>query len=209
MKRRDRIIAMLIAVVLLMGLGGCSSKGKQRSISGIPDPIQTKTEGSTTMSKAGYDINILFLYEYDIDALVVSTKRYKGSSLADKIAPVDLALAWGSAAAYNTECNIKWSQSGRWYYWECRDSSAFTKAGGEDGINKHSSNHHLIPATSDVEKKIKAVKIGDRVHIKGYLVNVNASDKSGHVFDWYTSISRDDTGDGACEVVYVKEIEVQ
>ena len=43
---------------------------------------------------------------------------------------------------------------------------------------------------------------GDRVRINGWLVEANAADG----WRWRSSTSRDDSGGGACEVVYVCSI---
>jgi hypothetical protein len=46
---------------------------------------------------------------------------------------------------------------------------------------------------------------GDRVRIAGHLVNIK--DLSGRVLV-ASSTSRDDTGAGACEVIWVEEIQI-
>jgi hypothetical protein len=46
------------------------------------------------------------------------------------------------------------------------------------------------------------VRPGQRVRIDGWLVQVDANDG----WHWRSSLSREDTGGGACEVVYVCSI---
>ena len=203
---KKKILIIIGAIIAIWVLSKLLFVGRQRSIAGIPDPVQVATKGGNSLKKSGYDITISYLYEYEIEALVVSTKRYYGSSFADKLSPMDVALAWGSAAEYNTACKIKWSQRGRWYYWRCNESSAFDEAGGSYGISTHSSNNHLIPCDSVVKNQIKRIKVGDHIKIKGYLVNVDAT-KGNNTYWWYSSTSREDEGDGACEVIYVTEVE--
>jgi len=41
------------------------------------------------------------------------------------------------------------------------------------------------------------------IHLQGFLVDASRGDG----WRWRTSMSRDDTGDGACELVYVESIE--
>ncbi len=55
----------------------------------------------------------------------------------------------------------------------------------------------------EVLKKIKTVKENSVVLISGYLVNVIFEDGP-----WSTSLSRTDTGDGACEILLVETITV-
>ncbi len=76
-----------------------------------------------------------------------------------------------------------------------------------DYVSTHCSNNHLIPADNAIKRKIKRLKKGDHVRIQGYLVNVDAENSAGKVYLWDTSVSRDDSGDGACEIIYVTNIQ--
>jgi hypothetical protein len=61
---------------------------------------------------------------------------------------------------------------------------------------------------------MRSIQTGDQVKIRGKLVNVDGTligeawKYEGTKTIWQTSISRDDTGAGACEVLYVEEIEI-
>ena len=48
------------------------------------------------------------------------------------------------------------------------------------------------------------MRVGDIVHLEGQLIEARGKDGS----TWRSSMSRDDTGDGACEVVYVRSLVV-
>jgi hypothetical protein len=48
------------------------------------------------------------------------------------------------------------------------------------------------------------VGVNDLVELEGYLVYVK-----GDNFTWNSSLTRNDTGDGACEVLYVEKISVK
>jgi hypothetical protein len=63
---------------------------------------------------------------------------------------------------------------------------------------------HMIPANAVVARALKDVEADAAVRFKGFLVNVDADDG----WRWRSSLSRDDTGNGACEVVVVDSIEV-
>jgi len=170
------------------------------------DPVQRPAEGEVTTTAAGYNITIRYLASYDIKALVVHTKSYPGVSYASVLSPCDLALAWGNVAKYNDEVNLNWSQSGRWYSWRADSSSEIEQMGGTDGVNKHSANCHIVPATDTVKKVVKNLKEGDIVELKGYLVDIQGTKGDGTSVSWTSSTSRDDTGDGACELIYVTDI---
>jgi len=197
------ILVVVAALLVFRNTGGDSNN----SVSGTADPVQTSATGGTQFEAAGYSVDISYNYSYEIDALVVHTKDYFGSSLSDTIAPVDVALAWGKVAEYNDRIDFNWSQSGRWYYWRTDSYEEIAVVGGEGGVNTHSSNNHLIPADDNIKKLVKSIKTGDHIKITGYLVNVFARKPDGTTFSWNSSSSRNDTGDGACEVIYVTKVE--
>ena len=60
----------------------------------------------------------------------------------------------------------------------------------------------MIPATPDIESKLKKLRPGQIVTARGYLVDIRNADG----FHWNTSLSRTDTGDGACEVFWVESL---
>ncbi|MBE5924398.1 MAG: hypothetical protein E7271_08025 [Lachnospiraceae bacterium] len=203
-KLANIILLCFIVVTLLLG---CSGGASRRSVVGLSDPIQQETTGSTSLFVDNYNVTVDYKYSYDISALVVSTKDYSSLDFSGKLAPKDVALAWGAVAEYNDRINFNWSQSGRWYRWRTSSYDDIEPVGGVDGVTAHSSNNHLIPADDNVKKLVKNIKAGDCVRIKGYLVNVAANDGKGANFWWNSSTTRNDSGDGSCEVIYVTDIE--
>jgi hypothetical protein len=71
-------------------------------------------------------------------------------------------------------------------------------------IAQHSANMHIIPAGDPIEKELMRIRKGHIVRLGGYLVQVNAPDG----WSWRSSLTRSDTGGGACEVVLVDRIAV-
>ena len=202
------ILLVLIAVLgILWYFFGGTHADSRRSVSGLSDPIQAEAAGSEQRSVGGYDITIHYLYSYDIDALVVSTHNYSGGSIGDKLAPKDVALAWGPVAEYNDRIDFHWSQAGRWYRWQVKTYDEIAIVGGVDGVTTHSSNNHLIASDSTVKRQIKKIKAGDHVHLTGYLVNIDGRKSDGSTFWWNSSTTRSDSGDGSCEVFYVTNVE--
>ena len=49
------------------------------------------------------------------------------------------------------------------------------------------------------------VEAGQRVRIDGWLIRIDAADGRWH---WRSSLTREDTGDGACELVYACAVTV-
>jgi hypothetical protein len=67
-------------------------------------------------------------------------------------------------------------------------------------------NNHLITADQRIRDRIDAVRIGDQIHLKGLLVNYSAR-RMPHAWRM-TSTTRNDSGNGACEVVFVEAIDI-
>ncbi len=71
----------------------------------------------------------------------------------------------------------------------------------------HIANNHLIPATEEVAKDLQQVRVGDLVTMQGKLVDVEVKDRDGKtVLRSRTSLSREDVGSGACEIVWVESV---
>ena len=63
---------------------------------------------------------------------------------------------------------------------------------------------HLIAANDEVARTLKQIRPGQLITLQGYLVNVNADDG----WRWRSSLTRDDTGANACELIYVKQLKI-
>jgi len=70
-------------------------------------------------------------------------------------------------------------------------------------IERSSANMHLIPADANVERQLAKVRKGSLIRMQGQLVEAHRSDG----FQWRSSLTREDTGGGACELVLVESIE--
>ncbi len=207
------LIFALIVAAVLYGLAGSDSmgKGKENAISGLQEPVQTslgkKDEKGKQVKIGDYNLDVTFKYKYEVDALVVSAKKYNGLGIQDLICPKDLAFAWGSVAELNKEIDFHWSQSRRFCNWHIDSADEIAKFGGVDNIIPQASNNHIFPADIAVKDKLKKVKKGDHIRLQGYLVDINGATDDGRTFYWYSSTTRNDDGDGACELIYTTDIE--
>lgn len=145
----------------------------------------------------GYQITPLA--RFNIEARLLASKSYSLGREAD-LSPVDFALGWGRMSDEAILNKIDISQSGRFYFWR---TDAFPIP--RDEIETHSANMHMIPADADVERALKSARVGQIVRIDGYLIEVRADDG----WHWKSSLSRSDTGNGACEVVLVKSVYIR
>lgn len=177
------------------------------NLSNIPAPTQIKTKGGTTKEVKNGTAEITYVAEYVINGCVVDIENYNGSSVDDKLSPRDIGLVWGPLSTKENQKKIKWTSYGnRYLSWKVADGEWLESIGGKSAFITSYSNNHLIPASSEIERSIKSIRKGDYVQIEGYLVDINWKNSSGSTFTWKTSTSRDDTGNGACEVIYVKNV---
>ncbi|MBZ0165827.1 MAG: hypothetical protein K8I00_03400 [Candidatus Omnitrophica bacterium] len=162
-------------------------------INQIPDQLEPSKAPFTVK-----EFTITPMAEFDIKARVLSRKNYFLGTEA-KLSPVDFALGWGPMSNYHVLKDLKISQRHRWYFYRYKEAPIMPAE-----IVRHSANMHLLPADKDVRRKLKGVRRGAVVRIKGYLVNVRKADG----WHWNTSLSRRDSGSGACEIIWVEDIEI-
>lgn len=138
------------------------------------------------------------LAKFSLIARVLSREDYHLDAEAD-LSPTDLTLGWGRMSDTAVLHDIDISQSGRFFYWQ---TQAFPIPRRE--IETHSANMHMIPASALVAYQLKHVRAGDIVTLEGLLVE---ADKPGG-WRWRSSMTRGDTGPGACEVVFVQDLQI-
>jgi len=134
---------------------------------------------------------------YAVDARVLSVKKYLWwQDKTATISPIDIALGWGKMSEDRLLGKVEITQSNRYYhYW-------YQSGIDPSAIAPNSSNHHLIPASPAVWEVLRTLKKGDRVKLCGWLVDVTRPRTPGQ---WVTSMSREDQGAGACEIVLVEK----
>jgi len=137
------------------------------------------------------------LADFDLEARVLSVERYRTDGGA-RLSPIDFALGWGPMSDSAVLAHFRITQGARF----------FTIYPDEQAIDVrsamlHSSNMHLIPADGTLKDRLKAVKPGNIVRLRGQLVSVLGPNN----FTWRSSLTRDDRGDGACELFYVESME--
>ena len=156
------------------------------------------SDGGAALQRDGYVIEPLASYE--VRARVLSIERYRMGREAD-LSPLDFALGWGpmSDAAVIEQLSI--SQSGRWYHYRWEGSPPIDPS----LMAKSSANTHLVPADELVKKRLLNVSKGAVVRLSGYLINVRHSDG----WTWRSSLTRDDTGGGSCELMWVTDVQVE
>jgi len=134
---------------------------------------------------------------YLITARVLARERYHFDTLAE-LSPEDLALGWGLMSDNQVLKSMDISQSNRFYYWSAPRRADIAR----DSIITHSANTHVIPQNSLVRKQLLRLRPGQVVTLTGELVDGLRDDGT-----WiHTSLVRNDTGAGACEVLWVTDV---
>lgn len=202
-------IIMIVCAIIMYNKDIFVDKSKYISanLEDLPSPIQETARGSVTKTIDGTNIDIRYIYSYIINGRVVNTYSYAPISIQNKLSPKDVGLTWGFLTKDEYNDKIKWSSSGnRFLKWRIEDGNWYRDEIGEYNFQSHVSNNHLIPSDENIENLINKIKEGDYIRITGYLVNVTY-DNNGRTTTWNSSISRVDSGNGACELIYVTNIE--
>ncbi len=161
-------------------------------------PLQTKSSRPDWIYNS---FNIHAEADFTIRARVLSTRRYR-NGMESQLSPEDLALGWGPMSDEAVLSRLAISQQDRWYLYRW----------GENGppiplsqIINYSANMHIIPANENTSILLNTVKVGQIVTLRGQLVSV----MSNNGWQWKSSLSRTDTGDGACELVWLESIYIE
>lgn len=159
-------------------------------------PVQESTDAQA-IQRDGFEIQPVARYE--IHAKVLSTKRYRNGREAD-LSPVDFALGWGPMSDHAVIKQLDISQGNRWYQYRWSDAPPVDPA----VIVRTSANTHLVPANDHIKTRLLKVRRGEIVRLQGYLVNIKRPDG----WSWRSSLIREDSGAGSCELMWVESVSV-
>lgn len=137
---------------------------------------------------------------YDIEARILSREDYRFDALASLV-PEDLALGWGPMSDNRILVDFDISQSVRFYTWHPRTALPIPR----EVVISHSANTHVIPADSHIREQLSRLRVGEVVRLTGLLVDA-VRDDGARV---HTSLTRTDSGAGACEVMLVEQVDVR
>jgi hypothetical protein len=171
------------------------------------EPLQGATaQRAFTAVIKGYTYTITPRATYDIAGLVVS--RHSGDALlnlyhkADPGNVEDVCVVWGDVITNGSYRKVAYSSEEFtcYYSWAGVVSPPFNP--------DKMANNHLLPATDTVTRQIRAIRAGDQVRMQGLLVDYTVSRDGHELLRRRTSLTRTDTGNGACEVLYVTDLHV-
>jgi len=124
------------------------------------------------------------------------------------LAPVDLGLGWNFMADKRMISQMNIYSGGRtmgiyppqslFRYYPNKQLIDWKQ------IYPNFSHNHIIPANDHIKQIVQSLHRGQVVTLRGFLVTVN---RPGFA-PWRSSLSRDDTGEGACEIMYVDDVKI-
>lgn len=160
------------------------------------DPIQKNAFGVDPFDHERFRIEPLARYE--MKARVISKKQYKGD-IQSELSPFDIVVGWGPMSDSRNLDYILIKQSNRDYRWEVTNPPI-----PETQMRQHSANIHLVPPNEAMLQKLKDLREGHIINIKGYLIKASA--ETGWTLK--SSLSRTDTGSSSSELVWLEEFEI-
>ena len=165
-------------------------------VKGEPTQSAISNEQAEPWAHGAYRMRALA--RFDITARLLSRKFYNSDEISD-LTPIDFAVGWGPMSDQAVLDRVSVWQTGRFFFWKYQNPPPIPK---EDVIS-HATNMHLIPSNPEVAAQLKTVRTGDLFHLRGLLVEAV---KPG-LNPVRSSLTRTDTGKGACEVVWVESVE--
>jgi hypothetical protein len=133
-----------------------------------------------------------------VEARVLHRKNYRDRGA--KLSPTDLAIGWGRMSDQQVLDRLTISQSMRFYWYEYQLPPPIP----QDEIIRQSTNLHIIPADRAIARACSSLRTGEVIRLEGQLVEATGAD----IGTWRSSLRRDDTGKGACELLLVEKIAV-
>lgn len=193
-----KIFLILSPVILFAGLYFLFYTPEIKHTPGIlvnTNPIQTNLKDPIIWEKDNYSFTAIA--EFNIELRVLSIKSYRSDEMSS-FSPLDIAAGWSKMSDQSILDKISIKQQHRWYVWNVQQFPIPQKE-----IELNSTNIHIIPANNNVNSLLEKIIKGNILKLRGYLVNVK-SNKNKRT--WKTSTKRNDTGSGACEILWTEEV---
>jgi hypothetical protein len=174
----------------------------------LQDPVQTKDDVPEPfdVTRKGVAYTVTPLFHYELWGMVVSDHNANSfvdishEAWKDYINVKDVCVLWGKNVETGVYRRMKFRNRDFTCYYTYPDQETgrvFT----EDCL----SNNHLLPEDPAVTTTVMRVRKGDQIHLKGWLVSYGIKDSP---YRRMSSTTRHDRGNGACETVFVTDMEI-
>jgi hypothetical protein len=184
-------------MALALALPACSDWREKVSLGlAVAEPTQETLDGAEviTLTRGELTATLTPRARYATKAFAVAVDTDLDDGFED-VMSIDVALAWGLVANPVVLKTMSFHLKRR--YVSARWSGEMPLP--KDVVMRHMSNHHLIPATPELQAELERVEPGDLLELEGLLVDVEAKGTKKR-----SSLSREDDGNGACEILYVE-----
>ena len=169
------------------------------------EPIQTEIDSREFVEKRkGTSYLIEPLFDYKLYGLIVAYHHSKSwfdishERWKDFINTKDITVIWGYNLKEGDYQQVRFSHGDFTGYYQLPCGPIKFKP-------QYFSNNHLLAANAQIEKTFMQARTGDQIYLEGYLINYAHSKASGMR---NTSITREDTGNNSCEIIYVTGFEI-
>ena len=177
-------------------------------LASLSDPLQQPTrQNSFMISAEGETYQIKPKFGYELEGVIVSYHNaddfsdiWHHSRWKDFLNLRDICVVWGK----NVETGVYLDMDFHNDSWTCWFSWPNAEVGQRFQMTQLSNNHVLIDDEA-IKTKLMRSEPGDHIRLKGLLAEYS-NHRNG--FSRSTSTTRDDTGNGACETIYVTDFEI-
>ena len=193
-----RLAPWLVAAVALFAIWRLYS---QRDIDHAPgvlapeEPMQRELGGAASIERGEFRLRPRA--EFNATVRILRREDYSMGALASLV-PTDFAVGWGPMSDSSVLAEIEISQGNRFYYWSTQNWPI-----ERADIESHSANWHVIPENARARAALADLRAGSLVELTGQLVDIEGAEAGMN-----TSLSRSDTGPGACEILLATSVRV-
>lgn len=168
-------------------------------------PIQSRTDRAPfDVVFNGVEYRIEPQFAYDLTGLIVSYRHHENNSRMHRLANdhlnmLDVCVIWGTNPQNDHLQKIDFWNG----IFTCNVSTRSREAWESFSMDEL-SNNHLISDDEFIRKQVRKIRVGDQIRVRGYLASYDTEGGGRRG----TSTTRTDTGDGACETVYVEDFRI-
>jgi hypothetical protein len=191
-------LLLSIAALVFGGARWASHRSVAHAAGVLVEASPRQTEATDASGVQHGDYALQPLADFDIEARVLSREDYAFDAGA-ALSPTDLALGWGRMSDSAVIDALDVRQSVRYFTYRWREEPPIPPA----EIVRSATNLHAIPADAAIARELARVRVGEIVELRGRLVEASRPDG----WRWRSSLSREDSGAGACELMLIESID--
>ncbi len=143
-------------------------------------------------------------YAYELFGMIVSFRHHDGQSRMHRLANdhlnmLDVCVIWGGNTEHPDLAELSFWNGIFTCNVTTRDRDAW------EAFDMYQlSNNHLVSDDEYIRDRVTRIRVGDQIRVRGYLASYSSPNGGRRG----TSTTRKDTGDGACETIYVEDFEI-